>query len=75
MVQVKICGLSTPETVAAAIAGRAAYVGFNLFEKSPRYVTPQAAGRLAAAARLARRKLAQPGKSSLRNTTELELWA
>src|SRR6185437_10805566 len=47
----KICGLSTPETVAAAVAGRAAYVGFNLFEKSPRYVSPQAAGRLAAAAR------------------------
>ncbi len=43
----KICGLSTAETVAAAIAGRAAYVGFNFFEKSPRYVTPQAAGRLA----------------------------
>src|SRR6185437_1081614 len=47
----KICGLSTPETVAAAVAGRAAYVGFNLFEKSPRYVSPQAAGRLAAGAR------------------------
>jgi phosphoribosylanthranilate isomerase len=43
----KICGLSTVETVAAAIAGRAAYVGFNFFEKSPRYVTPQAAARLA----------------------------
>ena len=51
MVLSKICGLSTAETVAAAIAGRAAYVGFNFFEKSPRLVTPQAAGRLAAAAR------------------------
>jgi phosphoribosylanthranilate isomerase len=51
MALAKICGLSTDETVAAAIAGRAAYVGFNFFEKSPRLVTPQAAGRLAAAAR------------------------
>ncbi|HEY1753087.1 MAG TPA: phosphoribosylanthranilate isomerase [Caulobacteraceae bacterium] len=51
MALAKICGLSTPETVAAALAGRAAYVGFNFFEKSPRYVTPQAAGRLAPPAR------------------------
>jgi phosphoribosylanthranilate isomerase len=51
MVQVKICGLSTPKAVAAAVAGRAAYVGFNFFEKSPRYVTAQAAGRLAAPVR------------------------
>jgi phosphoribosylanthranilate isomerase len=47
----KICGLSTPEAVAAAVEGRAAYVGFMFFEKSPRYVTPQTAARLAAPAR------------------------
>ena len=47
----KICGLSTPETVVAALAGKAAYVGFNFFEKSPRYVTPEAAARLAEPAR------------------------
>ncbi|HEY2709639.1 MAG TPA: phosphoribosylanthranilate isomerase [Caulobacteraceae bacterium] len=47
----KICGLSTPETVAAALGGRAAYLGFNFFEKSPRYVTPETAARLAAPAR------------------------
>ena len=51
MTQAKICGLSTPETVAAALAGRAAYVGFNFFEKSPRFVTPPAAARLAAPVR------------------------
>ncbi len=51
MAVAKICGLSTPETVAAALKGGAAYVGFNLFEKSPRYVTPDAAARLAAPAR------------------------
>jgi phosphoribosylanthranilate isomerase len=51
MTLAKICGLSTPETVAAALAGKAAYLGFMFFEKSPRNVTPQAAARLAAAAR------------------------
>lgn len=51
MALAKICGLSTAETVAAALAGGAAYVGFNFFEKSPRYVTPEAAARLAAPAR------------------------
>lgn len=49
--ETKICGLSTPETVAAALDGRAAYIGLNFFPKSPRYVTPEAAARLAAPAR------------------------
>jgi phosphoribosylanthranilate isomerase len=48
---VKICGLSTPEAVAAALAGGAAYLGFVFFEKSPRHVLPEAAARLAAPAR------------------------
>ncbi len=43
---IKICGLSTPETVAAAIDGGASHVGFIFFAKSPRYVTPEAAGTL-----------------------------
>lgn len=47
----KICGLSTPETVQAALDGGAAYVGFNFFARSPRYVTPDAAARLAAPVR------------------------
>ena len=47
----KICGLSTPETVRAALDGGAAYVGFVIFPKSPRHLTPEAAGRLAEAAR------------------------
>lgn len=49
--QVKICGLSTPETLQAAVDGGAAFLGLNFFEKSPRYVTPDAAARLAALAR------------------------
>jgi len=39
-VSVKICGLSTPESVAAAVDGGAAMVGFVLFAASPRAVTP-----------------------------------
>jgi phosphoribosylanthranilate isomerase len=44
---VKICGLSTPETVEAAVAGGADYVGFVFYPKSPRHVTPARAGDLA----------------------------
>ena len=51
MTEAKICGLSTPETVDAAINGGATYLGFNFFQKSPRYVTPEAAARLAEPAR------------------------
>ncbi len=42
-VEVKICGLSNPEGIAAAVNGGAAMVGFNFFAKSPRYVTPDQA--------------------------------
>ena len=51
MAAVKICGLSTPETVEAAIANGAEWLGLNFFEPSPRYVSPEAAGRLALQAR------------------------
>ena len=36
---VKICGLSTPETVSAALDNGAAMVGFIFFAKSPRHVS------------------------------------
>jgi len=49
--QVKICGLSTPETVQAAVDGGAAFLGLNFFQRSPRYVSPDTAARLAALAR------------------------
>ncbi|MFN3512612.1 MAG: phosphoribosylanthranilate isomerase [Phenylobacterium sp.] len=51
LAQAKICGLSTPETVEAAVAGGAAYLGFMFFEKSPRNIAPEAAARLAEPAR------------------------
>ena len=51
MAGVKICGLSTSETVAAALDGGAAFLGFNFFPPSPRYLTPDDAARLAPPAR------------------------
>jgi len=51
MALAKICGLTTPETVSAALAGGAAYLGFVFFDKSPRAIAPDAAARLAAPAR------------------------
>lgn len=43
---VKICGLSSLETVDAALAAGADMVGFVHFEKSPRHLTLDAAGSL-----------------------------
>jgi phosphoribosylanthranilate isomerase len=48
---VKICGLSTPETLEATIAAGADMAGFVFFEKSPRHIdfeTARELGRLAA---------------------------
>ncbi|MDP2260084.1 MAG: phosphoribosylanthranilate isomerase [Caulobacter sp.] len=42
----KICGLSTPPAVTAALDGGAAYLGFIFFEASPRNVSPEAAAQL-----------------------------
>ena len=50
-VEVKICGLSTPETVDAAIAAGAGFVGFVFYPKSPRHVSLEQATALAARAR------------------------
>jgi phosphoribosylanthranilate isomerase len=47
----KICGLSTPEGVHAALDGGAGYLGFVFFEASPRNLTPEAAARLVEPAR------------------------
>ena len=47
----KICGLTTPEAVSAALGGGASHLGFVLFDKSPRRIAAEAAARLAAPAR------------------------
>lgn len=45
-VLVKICGISTPETLAAAVGAGASHVGFVHFAKSPRHLALGDAGRL-----------------------------
>ena len=47
MTAVKICGISTPEALDAAIAGQANFVGFVFFPPSPRHVDQWAAATLA----------------------------
>lgn len=42
-VGIKICGLTRPEEVDAAIAAGATHIGLNLYEPSPRYIPPQRA--------------------------------
>jgi len=44
---IKICGLSTPEAVDAAIGAGASHVGFVFFAPSPRDVAPERAAALA----------------------------
>lgn len=48
---VKICGLSTPDTMNAALDAGADMVGLVFHPKSPRFVTPERAAALADAAR------------------------
>src|SRR4051812_33490068 len=45
--RIKICGLTREADVDAAVAAGADAVGFVLYAKSPRYVTPERAGVLA----------------------------
>jgi phosphoribosylanthranilate isomerase len=47
---IKICGLSTPQTVAAALGNGADMIGFIFFPKSPRNVSVEQAARLRQAA-------------------------
>jgi phosphoribosylanthranilate isomerase len=49
-VNAKICGLSTPETLGAAVAGGARHVGFVIHPASPRHLPLEQAAALAALA-------------------------
>jgi phosphoribosylanthranilate isomerase len=40
MTRAKICGLTTPDTLDAALSGGAAFVGAVVFPKSPRHIDP-----------------------------------
>jgi phosphoribosylanthranilate isomerase len=44
---VKVCGLSTPESVDVAVQAGAQFIGFNFFPPSPRAIQPSAARDLA----------------------------
>jgi phosphoribosylanthranilate isomerase len=46
--EIKFCGLSTPDSVDAAVAAGARWLGFNFFPPSPRYIAPDPASRLIA---------------------------
>ena len=47
-ISAKVCGLSTPTSIDAAVKGGASYIGFVFFPKSPRHVEPEQVSRLAA---------------------------
>ncbi|PWL19522.1 phosphoribosylanthranilate isomerase [Falsochrobactrum shanghaiense] len=51
VLDIKICGLKTPEAVAAALDGGATHIGFIFFPKSPRHLAPAQAAHLRDAAR------------------------
>ncbi|MGF1608659.1 MAG: phosphoribosylanthranilate isomerase [Kiloniellales bacterium] len=46
-IEAKICGVNTPESLAAAAGGGAAFIGLNFYPPSPRSVTPEQAAALA----------------------------
>ena len=45
--RVKICGITTSDSLKAAVAAGAGYIGFNFFDKSPRYLDIPSATALA----------------------------
>jgi phosphoribosylanthranilate isomerase len=49
-IEVKVCGLTDADAVAAAAAGGARYLGFVFYPPSPRSLTPARAGELARSA-------------------------
>ncbi|MBN8831068.1 MAG: phosphoribosylanthranilate isomerase [Sphingomonadales bacterium] len=46
-INIKICGLTTVETIDASLKGGATHVGLNHFPKSPRYLSPEALAQIA----------------------------
>lgn len=45
---IKICGITNPEDGLTAAAAGATAIGFNFYERSPRYLKPEAASEIAA---------------------------
>ncbi len=45
-IQIKICGITTPETLQSAVDNGARFIGFVFFDKSPRNIAPADAAEL-----------------------------
>jgi phosphoribosylanthranilate isomerase len=43
---IKICGMKDPDNIAAVVKLKPHYLGFILYERSPRYIDPETAGNL-----------------------------
>ncbi len=56
---VKICGITNAEDAAAAVAAGATALGFNFYPRSPRYIAPELAARIATARRAPRGRVCQ----------------
>jgi phosphoribosylanthranilate isomerase len=72
--KVKICGLKTPESLAAAERAGAAFAGFVFFEKSPRNISFSNANELIASTQLTTVGLfVDPTDDVLRNIPQLKM--
>lgn len=69
-IKVKICGLTDPADIPAAILAGASYLGFNFFPKSPRYIDLEAAAFMAASVPVG---VAKVGLTVDADDTELDL--
>lgn len=58
MIKIKLCGMKTKAAVDAAVAGGAAFLGFNFYKPSPRFVSPESAAALAPCVPAAIKKVA-----------------
>jgi phosphoribosylanthranilate isomerase len=73
MTEVKICGLTTPETLDAALDHGAAFVGAVVFPKSPRHIDPLHAATLFERARGRAKIVAVTVNADDRRLTEIAL--
>ncbi len=73
-IQTKICGLTTPGAVRAAVEGGAAFAGFVFYPRSPRHLQPETAAMLASLVPPTIKKVAvmvNPSDMAVREVTTL----
>jgi phosphoribosylanthranilate isomerase len=49
---IKVCGITREDDAAVAVEAGANALGFNFYQRSPRYVTPERAREIAGAGRI-----------------------